>query len=61
MALYAKFDVDIALGMLNEKVNRMEKYQMNAEDYLQMYLQLAQEQVANAITPLNAKRVELKQ
>ena len=61
MAFKAKTDAEVALNVLKNKMQRMEKHQMVAREQVELYLKLAKEEIAHITSNLFNKIKELKE
>ena len=52
MALKNMIDVDVVLNVLKDRMQKMEKHQLNANGHLEMFLRPTKEQVAHVVVPL---------
>ena len=61
MALRAKTDAKVALNVLKDRMQRMEKHPMVAKEQVELYLKRAKEQIAHVTAPLFNKIKEVKE
>ena len=61
MAFKSKTDVEVALNVLEDRMQKMEKLHLIAKEHLEMHLMLIKEQISHAAIPFHNRKKDLRQ